>query len=95
MVRDLDHSKRPNSESYVLKISVFLSISSEMGMRVWYVVIALTLLTLSNRAPSAPQLAKAKSRMAADEVPHLSPQGVSQCGKMSGSRGAVAATSFA
>ena len=35
---------------YVPKVGVFISILSVVGMQVWYVMIALTLLRLSNRA---------------------------------------------
>jgi hypothetical protein len=51
---------------YVPKVGVFISILSVVGMQVWYVMIALTLLRLSNRTTqSTPRLGETGSRIAA------------------------------
>jgi hypothetical protein len=52
---------------YVPRVGVYISLVSVVGMQVWYVMIALTLLRLSNRATqSAPQPTEVESKMAAD-----------------------------
>ena len=51
---------------YVPKAGIFISLVSVVGMQVWYVMIALTLLRLSNQTTqSALQLREIESRMAA------------------------------
>jgi len=55
---------------YVPKVGVYVSIFSVVGMQVWYVMIALTLLRLCNRTiQSAPQPAETERRTAARMVP--------------------------
>jgi hypothetical protein len=52
---------------YVPRVGVYISLVSVVGMQVWYMMIALTLLRLSSGATqSAPQSGQIESRMAAD-----------------------------
>ncbi len=51
---------------YVPKVGVFISILSVVGMQVWYVMIALTLLRLCKRTPPAVRPGERESEMAAD-----------------------------
>jgi len=52
---------------YVPKVGVYISILSVVGMQIWYVMIAVTLLRLCNRATqSALEPKHTASRMAAD-----------------------------
>lgn len=51
---------------YVPKVGVYISILSVVGMQVWYVMIAMTLFRLRNRATQSALAGETQNRMAAD-----------------------------